>query len=285
MIRGEGNQCVTVRGGLPPALIRWLIHDFGGPSARAEVLQFLQACKKDVPADLILQTVLDEFAASANSSARGRVLTFLGLWVSEFCTRDLLETGSGPRTPGFQRVLEFALEAAENFPELSQHVNVVKLGLLRGVAEWKRAAVPLVSVSAPDEKPVDLEGVSANEFAEQLTLVVHSMFAACTDDDLYVGDRAPNVIAMIRQWNLMNDWALGYLRSGVDDAAVTERVKHLLLISKRCLELSNYDSAFAFGLALDQVKLSKVWIERKFLQKTPFCFCGQTAFFSRYEFD
>lgn len=89
---------------------------------------------------------------------------------------------------------------------------------------------------------------------------MHGLFAALSDDDLYQGDRSPNVVAMIKQWNVLSEWCIGYLNSGsngADDAAQLVRVRRMLAIAKRCLELGNFDSVFAIGLALDQARIAK----------------------------
>ncbi len=93
-----------------------------------------------------------------------------------------------------------------------------------------------------------------------MTLLVHGLFAALSDDDLYQGDRSANVVAMIKQWNVLSDWCIGYLNAGAnstDDTVQLARVRRMLAIGKRCLELSNFDSVFAIGLALDQARIAK----------------------------
>lgn len=105
----------------------------------------------------------------------------------------------------------------------------------------------------------DLEEISPGIFAEQLTLFVHSLLADLSDQDLYQGDGAPRVAAMIQFWNELSNWSIAYL--GRDDGGAVLRLRRFLAIARKCVDLNNYDSAFALALALDSCKLPRTVID------------------------
>jgi hypothetical protein len=239
-------------------LIRWLIHDISGANASEEVLQFLQSCavcgSAVIAPEIVMSTAVALLRGAANLTERLRVLRFLSLWSLEFAGRDII-TKKFRSSSVFTSMMRF-LDKCEKHVELRDHLNSIKLGLLRGYFERSKIAV---LTPKSDVEVADLEEITPGIFAEQLTLVVHGFLSDITDQDLYMGDQSPKVGAMIHFWNELSQWCISYL--GRDDASASLRLRRLLAIAKRCIELNNYDSAFALGLALDSSKISRAVIE------------------------
>lgn len=151
------------------------------------------------------------------------------------------------------------LEKCEKHQELHEHLNSIKLGLVRGKAEHSKQISSLLARPASEETAADLEELSPGVLGEQLTVYVHALLAELSDQDLYQGDQAPRVAAMIQFWNELSEWCVAYL--GRDDGGAVLRLRRLLAVARKCIELNNFDSAFALGLALDSCKLPRAVIE------------------------
>jgi hypothetical protein len=205
----------------------------------------------------LFSTCVSLFKAATTTTERLRVIRFLSVWALEFASRDMLTSRNRYRkTPVFQSMMRF-LDKCEKHRDLHEHLNAIKLGLLRGKAEHFKVAVALKSDDSA--AAADLEEISPGIFGEQLTVYVHSLLAEVTDLDLYQGDQAPRVAAMIQFWNELSDWCIAYL--GRDDGVAVLRLRRFLAIARKCIELNNFDTAFALGLALDSCKLPRGVIE------------------------
>ncbi len=256
---------VTVRGGKPEALVKWLIHDISGAGAGEEVLQFLQSIavcgNRVVSAEVISSTSISLFKSATTLMEQYRVLNFLSLWVQEFGSRDVID--AIPCTASVFRKLFRFVEKLSQKPEFCERMNPIKLGFLRAASDHESANLAKSQPKMPriELETADLEEIQPGQFAEQLTLYAHSLLAALTDDDLYQGDKAPRVASMIQFWNELSEWCATYLGQPADDVATAWRLRRLLAIAKRCVELNNYDSAFAMGLALDSSRVSRTAVE------------------------
>ena len=151
--------------------------------------------------------------------------------------------------------------------EFRDPLRLIKLGLLRGVFEFEKSKEARckeevgITETNLDLSSMDTDEISSNVFAEQLTYYVHSLFCDLGDEDLYQGDKAEKVQRMIKFWNELSEWSVHFLNSSsVVDESIT-RLRRLLAIAKHCLDLANYDSAFAIGLALDVAKIPKSVME------------------------
>eukprot|EP00003_Mantamonas_plastica_P004261 TRINITY_DN13386_c0_g1_i3.p1 TRINITY_DN13386_c0_g1~~TRINITY_DN13386_c0_g1_i3.p1 ORF type:complete len:611 (+),score=174.63 TRINITY_DN13386_c0_g1_i3:1044-2876(+) len=119
-------------------------------------------------------------------------------------------------------------------------------------------------------KPLSLLHIAPEEMARQLTLLEHRMFLRLKPSEFMntswntarASTQAPNIMAMIKQFNIVSQWVATEIVLEVDDKKRTAVLKFFIELAKYTYELRNFNTTMEIvsGLLISPVwRLKPTW--------------------------